>query len=130
MASILVIEDDSAMREAIRLMLLQRGHEIHTAAEGGVALMRLDTTEIDLVITDMLMPGQEGVETIRSLRRRAPTLPILAISGGGNTGFREALEAARLLGANETLSKPFAMRDLSHAVERLLTAPTDPAAAA
>lgn len=130
MASILVIEDDSAMREAIRLMLLQRGHEIHTASEGGAALMRLDTTKFDLVITDMLMPGQEGIETIRCLRRLAPALPILAISGGGNTGFHDALEAARLLGANATLTKPFAMPDLSQLVERLLAAPCDPAAAA
>jgi len=123
MANILVIDDDGSVRQAIRLMLEQRGHRIHTASEGGTGVMYVASTPVDLVITDMLMPGQEGIETIRNLRRRAPDLPILAISGGGCTGFHEALEAARLFGANETLSKPFDMQQLCDKVEALLNAP-------
>lgn len=122
MASILVIDDEGSVRETIRLMLEQRGHQIHTVSEGGTGVMYVAAAPVDLVITDMLMPGQEGIETIRSLRRRSSDLPILAISGGGCTGFHEALEAARLFGANETLSKPFDMHQLFDKVDALLKA--------
>ena len=104
MASILVIDDDGTVRQAIRLMLEQQGHRIQTASEGGTGMMCLAASKVDLVITDMLMPGQEGIETIRDLRRRSRDLPILAMSGGGCTGFHEVLAAARLFGANATLA--------------------------
>lgn len=120
MASILVIDDEGSVRDTIRLMLEQRGHHIHTVSEGGTGIMYVAASSVDLVITDMLMPGQEGIETIRNLRRRSTDLPILAISGGGRTGFHEALEAARLFGANETLSKPFDMQQLFDKVDSLL----------
>lgn len=120
MASILVIDDEGSVRDTIRLMLEQRGHRIHTVSEGGSGVMYADSMPVDLVITDMLMPGQEGIETIRNLRRRSSDLPILAISGGGCTGFHEALDAARLFGANETLSKPFDMQQLFDKVDALL----------
>lgn len=122
MASILVIDDEGSVRDTIRLMLEQRGHRIHTVSEGGTGIMYVAASPVDLVITDMLMPGQEGIETIRNLRRRSTDLPILAISGGGRTGFHEALEAARLFGANETLSKPFDMQQLFDKVDSLLKA--------
>ncbi len=122
MASILVIDDEGSVRDTIRLMLEQRGHRIHTVSEGGTGVMYVAASPVDLVITDMLMPGQEGIETIRNLRRRSTDLPILAISGGGRTGFHEALEAARLFGANETLSKPFDMQQLFDKVDSLLKA--------
>ncbi|MCC7048705.1 MAG: response regulator [Alphaproteobacteria bacterium] len=130
MASILVIDDDQTIRDAIKLMLETRGHRIHTASDGSKGLLCVEANKIDLVITDVLMPGQEGIETIRSLRQRADRVPILAISGGGQTHFRDALEAARLLGANATLSKPFAMPELTRTVDELLSARTDPASAA
>jgi DNA-binding response OmpR family regulator len=86
-------------------------------------LQCVESCKVDLVITDVLMPGLEGIETIRGLRRRADKVPILAISGGGQTGFRDALDAARLLGANDTLSKPFQMRELVDKVRVLLEPP-------
>lgn len=130
MARILVIEDDRAMCDTIRLMLEQRGHSIQTASEGSRAMRWLELQRFDLVITDMLMPGQEGVETIRMMRRRFAGLPILAISGGGQTGFRDALEAARLMGAHGTLSKPFEMHELFATVDALLSPPPGRASAA
>lgn len=122
MAEILVIDDDRAVRDSIKLMLEKRGHRIHTAADGGKGLLCVEERNIDLVITDVLMPGQEGIETIRSLRRRGGKLPILAISGGGRTNFRDALDAARLLGASDTLPKPFGMQELVDKVSHLLEA--------
>jgi len=127
MASILVIDDDGTVRQAIRLMLEQQGHCIQTASEGGTGIMCLAASKVDLVITDMLMPGREGIETIRDLRRRSNDLPILAMSGGGCTGFHEALEAARLFGANATLAKPFEMQDLLAKVDALLNPPAQAA---
>ena len=123
MASILVIDDDHTMRDAIKLMLETRGHQIITASDGCKGLQFIESHKIDLVITDVLMPGQEGIETIRCLRRRADKVPILAISGGGQTGFRDALDAARLLGANDTLPKPFQMQELIDKVGVLLKPP-------
>ena len=120
MASILVIDDEGSVREAIRLILEPRGHRIHAVAEGGTGVMYVASTPVDLVITDMLMPGHEGIETIRDLRRHSGDLPILAISGGGSTGFRDALDAARLFGANATLPKPFDMQALVAKVDALL----------
>jgi DNA-binding response OmpR family regulator len=119
MAEILVIDDDRTVRDAIKLMLEKRGHRIHTAADGSRGLLCMEQRRIDLVITDVLMPGQEGIETIRDLRRSSK-VPILAISGGGQTGFRDALDAARLLGANDTLPKPFLMNELVAKVDGLL----------
>lgn len=123
MARILVIDDDPAVTDTITAILQRDGHAVGTAANGVEGMNWLKNYETDLVITDLLMPEQEGIETIRQIRRRSLTLPILAITGGGRWGAVPLLEAARIVGANDILAKPFGKNDLASKVEQLLRLP-------
>jgi two-component system, chemotaxis family, chemotaxis protein CheY len=120
-ASILVIDDEAPMRRSVAMALEKRGHALSEAADGAEALRILAARSIDLVITDLLMPETDGIETILELRRLYPATKIIAISGGGDyqsgKGF---LRAAESLGADRTLAKPFEFRELLPAVEALL----------
>lgn len=120
-AQILVIEDDDLVRRTVRRMLEFLGHRVTEAADGRDALA-LDRVEpADLVLTDIFMPGMEGVETIRELRRRRPDAKVIAMSGGGGgLGPNDSLRLARLLGAQHTLPKPFGTRQLQEAIRNVL----------
>lgn len=85
----------------------------------GLALHKEDPC--DLVITDIIMPEKEGLETILEFRKADPCLPIIAISGGGRQGYSGYLEAAQPFGANRSLAKPFSQEDLLGAVESCLS---------
>jgi CheY-like chemotaxis protein len=120
-ASILVIDDEAPMRRFVALALEKQGHAVAEAADGAEALRILAEHPIGLVITDLLMPETDGIETIMELRRLYPATKIIAISGGGEyqsgKGF---LRAAESLGADATLTKPFEFKQLLPAVEALL----------
>ena len=121
MADILIIDDDEALRSTIRKILQRQGHAVREAGDGssGLALMRESTP--DLVITDLYMPGKEGIETILELRAEDPNLPILAVSGGGVTMTAGlSLSDAEALGANASLAKPFSLEAFNEVVDRLL----------
>ncbi len=120
MSAILVIDDDPAVREVVREMLRGEGHEVSTAENGRQALQALAADVFDLVVTDLIMPEQEGIETIAEIRRRDPDIPIVAMSGGGRLGPGDYLETARFLGADATLAKPFGRQELIAIVEKLL----------
>ena len=115
----MVIDDDEGVRDLLREVLIQKGHEVVEASDGrsGTALYR--ETPCDLVITDIFMPEQEGLETIRELRREFPGIKIIAVSGGPAQGF-DALYAARKLGALRTLTKPFDLGAFVGAVQEAL----------
>jgi DNA-binding response OmpR family regulator len=121
MARILIIEDEPQMRHMIEQILLRAGHEVLAASDGGAGLDLFREQRPDLVITDILMPEVDGLETIRSLRREVPSPKIIAMSGGGETGKLQYLSEARKFGANIALSKPFEPAVLATEVERLLT---------
>ena len=110
--TILVIDDDEAVRYAISRVARQAGFAVALAANGEEGLDLLDRVSPALVITDLIMPEKEGLETIRELRQRRPDLPIIAISGGGRLVGRDFLDVARKLGAQEALAKPFEPEDL------------------
>jgi len=118
--SVLVVDDDAGMRELVRAMLCLEGFEVRLADGNAMALAAIDERRFDLVITDLLMPGRSGFETISEIRGRDSELPILAISGGGRIGAVECLHTARCLGANATLAKPFGHRELLARVSGLL----------
>lgn len=121
MAHVLVIDDDVDVRWVIRRAVQADGHTVSEAGDGDEGLQRFAEQPPDLVITDILMPGREGIETIIELRRRRPELPILAISGGSrNTERDEVLESADLLGATRVLPKPFALDQLRALVHGML----------
>lgn len=126
MLRILVIDDDVGIRRMMRLALEGMGYEVCEAADGKEGLALFAKQPSDLVITDLVMPGKEGIETIRTLRKGHPHLKIIAMSGGSLTHSSDNLKMAKSLGANAAFSKPFSMADLAKIITGLLgTAPTD-----
>jgi len=117
MAKILVIDDDPHIRGLIVAILMQDGHEALEAKDGeeGISLFRANAPV--LVITDILMPEKDGIETIRELRGDAFTGPIIAISASGG----KFLSIAKKFGADLVLAKPFSPQDLIDAVGKLLS---------
>ena len=118
---ILVIDDDEIVRSSMVIMLTAAGFAVSTAVNGRYGLECCEHQLPDLVITDILMPECEGVETILELRRRYADIPILAISGGWRTNTPDLLELVAKLGATETLAKPFDSDDLLAAIEKCLS---------
>ena len=120
---ILLIDDDTLIRRSVARVLLQNGYEVVTAEDGVRGLELYHRQKFDLIITDIYMPRQEGIETILTLRRTDPDTKIIAISGGGRTGNTDALEMARLLGANAILEKPFRTDQLLAKIEAVMREP-------
>ncbi len=129
MPMFLVIDDDPVVRAYISALLEAYGHSTILARDGleGVAIFK--SNKMDLVITDIVMPRQEGIETIREIRRLDLSVPILAISGSHTAGrYGGYLDLAKTLGATATLAKPFTPNQLFAIIDSLLGA--TPAAAA
>ena len=120
MAKILVIDDEQPILDILSMVLTQAGHGVVTASDGQAGLLTLAVHKVDLVITDIVMPNKEGIETIQQLRRSMKGLPIIAMSGGGRSGNLDMLDAAARLGASATLSKPFKTQEVLTLVDRLL----------
>lgn len=110
MPKILVIEDDDSFRNVLVQMLSKAGYDVRQAGEGNQALEVCAQFNPDLVITDIIMPDKEGLETIQELLELCPSIKIIAMSGGGKFGPNSYLPLAEKLGAKATLQKPF-MRD-------------------
>ncbi len=115
MARILVIDDDELVLATIEAILQEQGYEITTAINGGTVVELVQSLDPALVITDILMPGTEGIETIQLVKRAFPELPILAISGASGR-YADYLNVAMKLGAAMTLNKPFTRDELCKAV--------------
>ena len=105
---ILVIDDDVLLLRTISRILSGEGHEVLTASEGTRGMALFNRENPDLVITDVVMPGQEGLETILTLRRDETLVKIIAISGSD----AELLDIARLIGADAVIEKPFRAQEL------------------
>lgn len=118
--NILVIDDEQLIRLQIRSALELEGYIVHEAANGNEGLARIAEAAPDVVITDILMPDKEGIETILELRRTHPKIRIIAISGGGRTGNKDFLRTAKHLGADRTLAKPFGLAELLRLVREVL----------
>src|SRR5687768_15157073 len=114
---ILVIEDDFAVRELILQTLSRAGYEVIAAGDGVEGLNLFREKNPSLVITDIVMPQKEGLQTIIELRQEAPDVKVIAMSGGGRYCNADYLKLARKFGARRTVSKPF-MRDEMLAVVR------------
>jgi CheY-like chemotaxis protein len=121
MARILVIDDEVSVRDAIRLILAPKGHNVVAAECGQRGVEAIEAYAFDAVIVDIFMPGMDGFQTIRILRQSAPKIAIIAISG---YSFREAswpvpdfLKMAVDLGATCCLRKPFKAFEVIRAVE-------------
>lgn len=126
MALVLVVDDEALMRRTLRTALERAGHQVEEAEDGNEGLRNFSALKPDLVITDIVMPDREGVEMIGELRRIAPQVPIISMSGGGAVGGTLFLELADKLGATRTLAKPIRNADLTQAVQECLSGPPDP----
>lgn len=122
MATILLIDDDELVQRTLAHALQAAGHDVHTARDGREGLAKMSTSRPDLVITDVIMPNQEGIETIMELRKRDARIPIIAISGAGGLGRLDFLGAAAVFGATKALRKPFRPSVLVEAVRDCLSA--------
>jgi len=120
MALILIIDDDNQFREMLREMLERTGYEIVEASNGKEGLKLYRENPTDLIITDIIMPDKEGIETIIELRRDFPDVKIIAISGGGHNHAEHYLFMARIFGVQRTFAKPIARKELLKAVRELL----------
>ena len=120
MKRILVMEDDTQFRQMLRLILERAGYEVVDAPDGKEGLKLYRQAPTDLVITDIIMPEKEGVETIIELRRDFPNVKIIAISGGGRIDSKACLNMAGNLGVVRTFSKPFDRGELLEAIQELL----------
>lgn len=118
--NILVIEDDDALRKVLARILRMAGHEVTEADNGEVGLRLFDQAPFDVVVTDLLMPEKEGIETIMELREKNPGLKILAVSGGLRIDREGPLQDAEALGADASLAKPFSVEEFTAAVEELI----------
>jgi len=107
MARILVIDDDDILNDMIVQLLSEAGYEVEGARDGGCGLRLLETNLFDLIVTDIVMPEKEGLETIIAIRSTNKTIPIIAISGGGRLSPKEYLQMAQHLGADYAFQKPF-----------------------
>ncbi len=117
---ILVIDDDEQMRDLLHKAMQWAGFEVVSAANGRLGQQLFEEVHVDLIITDLIMPEQEGLETIRNIKQNYPAVKIIAISGGGRIGPEAYLPAARELGADRAFSKPFDVKELVCAVQELL----------
>jgi CheY-like chemotaxis protein len=120
MARILVIDDDPLIRNLLQHMLERAGHEVTLAADGDIGISVYRKQPADLVLTDLIMPGKEGIETIRELVQEFPGVKIIAMSGGGRVNSAGYLGLAGKLGASRTLAKPVERKVLIDTVEELL----------
>ena len=123
MSRILVVDDDEALRRTLCQTLERADYDVVGAADGAAALKLYRQQPVDLVITDLIMPEREGIETILELRRLRPDLKIIAVSGGGLMAPAAYLAPARPLGAAMALAKPFTSEEILQAVASLLNQP-------
>jgi DNA-binding response OmpR family regulator len=120
MDRILLIDDDDLVRETLTRSLRDAGFETESVASGQLGIQSLINQSFELVVTDIIMPDCDGIETISQIRKGWPGLKIIAISGGGLGSANLYLSTAEGLGANLTLTKPFRPSELVRAIERCL----------
>jgi CheY-like chemotaxis protein len=125
MAKILLVEDEDDVRCLLLELLAQENHQVTASANGNEALALANFKRFDLVITDLIMPGMDGIEMIMELHSTMPDTKIIAMSGGGFDGSKNFLLLAQKLGATRTLMKPFDRQTLRDAIDAALE-PTEP----
>ena len=118
--TLLIIDDDDQLRSMLRQTLELMGYTVAEARDGNEGLAEHLRRPADLVLTDLIMPDKEGIETIIKLRKHSPGLKIIAMSGGGRNSATGYLQTARLVGARQVLAKPFTHEELEVVVASVL----------
>ena len=122
MADILIIDDESMIRESLSNLFTREGYSVEVAVDGADGLKKFSENPARVVVTDIVMPEKEGIETISELRTRYPDVRIIAISGGGRRGNVQFLDIARKLGADAALAKPFTRAQITGLVKDFMRA--------
>lgn len=120
MTRILIIDDEPDIRSTLRAILEIQGWQVDEADNGRSGIECIRQKGADLVITDILMPDTDGLETVREIQKAAPQIPIVAMSGGGHLTPDNFLKIAEHLGASRTFRKPFLAREVVDAIHELL----------
>lgn len=116
MKNILVVDDDQQVRKMLRMTLEREGYNVCEAEDGAAAMAIYQAGSVDLVITDIVMPEQEGIGLIMELKNQDSAVRIIAISGGGRMDAGTYLKWARRLGVEHTFTKPVGRKDMLSAV--------------
>lgn len=114
------MDDDDALREMVSRELSLHHIYVKSLTNGSKVSEQIQNENFDMVITDIVMPEKEGIETIGEIRQINKIIPVLAISGGGRNASDLVLEMADMIGANGTLRKPFEMPVLIKKIEEIL----------
>jgi CheY-like chemotaxis protein len=120
MPRILVVDDNAEFGRILQAHLTAHGHEVVAAKDGEQGLALIERETFDIVLTDILMPQRDGIEVLRQVKQRWPSLPVIAVSGGGWIKAGDLLEMADRLGADRVLQKPVRRDDLLAAVDAVL----------
>lgn len=120
MACILIIDDEASFRSMLRKRLEKENNDVFEADNGKAGKMAAKEKPPDLIITDLIMPEEEGIKTIMDLKKEAPQIPVIAISGGGKGDPANYLKIAKMLGARHTFQKPLDWPRFLESVNELL----------
>jgi CheY-like chemotaxis protein len=116
---VLVVDDNADLRDSLRMLLVQLGYDSEGARDGQQAMEIQRSRPADILITDIFMPGRDGIETIETFRREWPRIRIVAMSGGGSVATRDYLRVASDIGADAVLRKPFSLEHLQDILQSL-----------
>ena len=120
MKKILLVDDDQVIVEALTNALQLRNFQVNSLTDGRKVRSEIEENEYDIIVLDIVMPNKEGLETIQDVRQINSTIPILAISGGGRTTPSSNLEIAKMMGATDTMIKPFDSSSLIQKINSIL----------
>jgi DNA-binding response OmpR family regulator len=121
MPVLLLIEDDRELRIMLKTALIRKDFTVIEAENGKEALLQFKPGITDLVITDLIMPEEDGLKVIMKIKEKKPGIKLVAISGGGKAGPGNYLSLAKALGADAVFPKPFSIADLISKVDNLLS---------
>ena len=120
MKRVLVIDDQESITRMLQALIKSVGHDVRVAGNGKEGLAICAQWNPDLILTDIFMPDQDGLEIIRALRKTAPHTRVIAMSGGGDIGDLDVLRTARVMGAAAVLTKPFQLDELRACLQQVL----------
>lgn len=123
MPRILVIDDEQLLRSTVVTILTRAGFSVEEASDGQAGIAMFHRNPPDVVITDIFMPNRDGLEIIKELKHSNPRTKIIAMTGGGSLRMMEIASAAKLLGADHVLNKPFESESLLAAINAVLVTP-------
>jgi CheY-like chemotaxis protein len=121
MKNILIIDDDDLFRGMTKKLLEKSGYTVAEASDGQSGLKVAAEMSPDLIVTDIIMPNMDGLETITALRKNEPTMKIIAVSGGGRIASTCYLPTAKVMGAHKSFDKPFDHNEFLEAIKELLS---------